>query len=363
MRRLLHALAGDCGSRCDSAMDSKYVVVAMGESAESADVSSCPLFELSCDKDLRDGGKWCRLRGALRRASLGTRLMLTAAGCLLFVALVGFLTSPNGLLRGCDLMREAIRWANWEHISEQKAAMTRYGVERDPLELNKMPIWVVSLKRANERRQKIQSQMDAQKIGFTFMDAIDGLKEPVRSEELALFAGRRAKEYKQGVEHELKKVATDVTNWRLMHRMLAEKFPLVLIMEDDFLLPEGDFLSRLNETMAQLPADWDLFALNGCSMHKHGHTLGRFVGRGVRVFKTGSCTLAVVVRRETAIKVLKAAERQLRVQNWDNLIMGYMAQTGELNTYLADPPLCLFNEKMPSSIEPGKEPIQDILRP
>lgn len=89
------------------------------------------------------------------------------------------LTSPPPFLH-----RQAVQWANWERISEQKAAMTRYGVERDFLELSTMPIWVVSLKRANERRQKIQSQMDAQKIGFKFLDAIDGLKEPVRSEEV-----------------------------------------------------------------------------------------------------------------------------------------------------------------------------------
>lgn len=62
-------------------------------------------------------------------------------------------------------------------------------------------------------------------------------------------------------------------------------------------------MERLNATMAQLPVDWDLFALNGCSLRKHGQSLGDFVGEGVRVLKTGSCTLCVVIKRETAIKV------------------------------------------------------------
>jgi hypothetical protein len=53
----------------------------------------------------------------------------------------------------------------------------------------------------------------------------------------------------------------------------------------------------------------------------------------------------------------------LPYQNWDNLIMGYMAQTGDLNSYLADPPLCLFNEKMPSIIEPDRKPFTDVLNP
>lgn len=58
--------------------------------------------------------------------------------------------------------------------------------------------------------------------------------------QLALFSGSRAEQYKQGNEYELKKVATDVTNWRLMHRMLSEDIPLALIMEDDFVLPAGE---------------------------------------------------------------------------------------------------------------------------
>jgi hypothetical protein len=61
--------------------------------------------------------------------------------------------------------------------------------------------------------------------------------------------------------------------------------------------------------------------------------------------------------------VLKAAEHVLPYQNWDSLIMGYMAQTGDLNSYLADPPLCLFNEKMPSIIEPDRKPFTDVLKP
>lgn len=77
--------------------------------------------------------------------------------------------------------------------------------------------------------------------------------------QLALLAGSRAEQYKQGVEHELKKVATDVTNWRLMHRMLAENIPLALIMEDDFLLPEG------REVQSLPNLSWHLYLFAGSS--------------------------------------------------------------------------------------------------
>lgn len=57
--------------------------------------------------------------------------------------------------------------------------------------------------------------------------------------------------------------------------------------------------------MANLPVDWDLFALNACSMRKNGQKLGPFVGEGVRVLKTGSCTLCVVINRAAAVKVIR----------------------------------------------------------
>lgn len=45
--------------------------------------------------------------------------------------------------------------------------------------------------------------------------------------------------YEGGTPFQRKKIATDVTNLRLLHRMLADNVPIALIMEDDFVLPEG----------------------------------------------------------------------------------------------------------------------------
>jgi hypothetical protein len=77
------------------------------------------------------------------------------------------------------------------------------------------------------RRQKVALYFDS---AFRHFDSFMQLK---------LFAGGRADRYRQGVVFDQRKVATDVTNWRLMHRMLAENIPMALIMEDDFILPEG----------------------------------------------------------------------------------------------------------------------------
>jgi hypothetical protein len=71
----------------------------------------------------------------------------------------------------------------------EKASMQKYGAVRDPLEMDRLPLWVVSLQRATERREKIRKQMEAQNIQFTFMDAIDGVKDAVTAEEVRAGVG------------------------------------------------------------------------------------------------------------------------------------------------------------------------------
>jgi hypothetical protein len=61
------------------------------------------------------------------------------------------------------------------------------------------------------------------------------------------------------------------------------------------------------------------------------------------------------------VQLLEAAKRQLNFQNWDNMLIGYMSQTGSLNSYLADPPLCLFDGEGTSIIDPGRQPFKDVL--
>lgn len=47
------------------------------------------------------------------------------------------------------------------------------------------------------------------------------------------------RKYEGGSPYQRRKIATDVTNLRLLHRMLAENIQIAMIMEDDFVLPEG----------------------------------------------------------------------------------------------------------------------------
>lgn len=62
--------------------------------------------------------------------------------------------------------------------------MERYGNVRDPRELERMPAWVVSLKEPNERREKVRRQMAGQRLNYSFVDAIDGMREDIPPEEV-----------------------------------------------------------------------------------------------------------------------------------------------------------------------------------
>lgn len=69
--------------------------------------------------------------------------------------------------------------------------MERYGNVRDPRELERMPAWVVSLKSPNERREKVRQQMAGQRLNYSFVDAIDGMREEIPPEEVRETLERR----------------------------------------------------------------------------------------------------------------------------------------------------------------------------
>lgn len=62
--------------------------------------------------------------------------------------------------------------------------MERYGNVRDPTELERMPAWIVSLRKSTERREKVVRQMEGQSINYTFVDAIDGVTDSIPHEEV-----------------------------------------------------------------------------------------------------------------------------------------------------------------------------------
>eukprot|EP00951_Prasinocladus_malaysianus_P008801 scaffold63993_cov28-Prasinocladus_malaysianus.AAC.1 len=94
-----------------------------------------------------------------------------------------------------------------------------------------------------------------------------------------------------------------------------------------------------------LPQDWDVLYLNACFLEG-----GEEVGPGVRVFKSGACTLGVVLTLDFALRILheRAVSSHRRSWRWgtygrrfndmpfDVLVMTDPASVG---SYIADPPL------------------------
>lgn len=125
---------------------------------------------------------------------------------------------------------------------------------------------------------------------------------------------------------------------------------MAVVLEDDFTVPQdarGAFEGGIRQRLAALPSDWDVLHLQLCDATLQGE-----VGPGVRLFSRGFCTLGLIYRRQAALKILHAARAGNR--NVDNLLLD-LALIGELQSYVADPPLVLPLDlsEWPSEIDKG----------
>lgn len=101
----------------------------------------------------------------------------------------------------------------------------------------------------------------------------------------------------------------DLSHFRLMHRLLAGSEEMVLVLEDDFRVPDGaaPLLPALLARLAATPRGWDVLHLRLCDA-----TLQGAVGEGVRLFSRGFCTLGMLYTRAAALKVRSLAAIQGR---------------------------------------------------
>jgi hypothetical protein len=91
-------------------------------------------------------------------------------------------------------------------------------------------------------RARVGSRTSFIPSSFTLQSLLDHIVAhvfaPTFSLQLQSFLSYGRK-YEGGSPFQRRKIATDVTNLRLLHRMLAENIQIAMIMEDDFVLPEG----------------------------------------------------------------------------------------------------------------------------
>jgi GR25 family glycosyltransferase involved in LPS biosynthesis len=155
-----------------------------------------------------------------------------------------------------------------------------------------LPVYVISLADAEIRRRNMIARLNAAKIPFRFVDAVDGRYRPVADE----IDGAR-------VVH-----GPDYTEWgigctashRLVHRMIAnEASDVALVLEDD-----AKFSDDFSEVLAGAAKfDFDIFKLEGGNLHRRRATVGQIGRYRVVVRMVPSLgSAAYLIRRTAAIR-------------------------------------------------------------
>lgn len=119
-------------------------------------------------------------------------------------------------------------------------------------------IFVLSLERSVDRRQRLESLNETLGLSFTYVDAVDGRELPGKLLERCDQAAARAHYGRELTPSELGCHFSHETAWK---RLLAEQLPWAVILEDDPLFHES-FIPALAD-VANLSRSWDLIRLAG----------------------------------------------------------------------------------------------------
>jgi glycosyl transferase, family 25 len=164
-----------------------------------------------------------------------------------------------------------------------------------------IPIWLINLPRATERRAKMEAQLEPTGLRYTVFDGVDGKAEEARllqTVDVAAFErnmGRKILIGGIGCYH------SHLGVWRAF---LEGDAPVALVMEDDVVL-HGDFWSAINHGLA-ISDHWDFLKLN-CIRAKLKIPQGRIGPYVVNAYAgPATGTGAYLIKRATAAKLLPA---------------------------------------------------------
>lgn len=227
-------------------------------------------------------------------------------------------------------------------------------------------IFVVSLRRATERRERLKERLAG--LGYEFLDAVDKLDldrdRLLREGRYDERATRRAYRFRKDMT--LGAIGCALSHRALYERMLASGWERMLVLEDD-VVPRAGALAALPDTLRELPAKWDLCYLGywrnegvtprgrlrqaayvalaplGLSRWRTGEALRLLPRRfspHLRRAGRHMCTHAYAVTREGARKLLAA---QTPVAYAADQLLTMMVLQGRLDAYAASP--ILFDQE------------------
>ena len=189
-----------------------------------------------------------------------------------------------------------------------------------------IPIYVISLKRSQERRKKIQDMLNGQVV-FNFYDAVDGKEMSKKDIELsnrvfkkdALNPGQRG---------------CFLSHLKLYEKIKKEKIKNTLILEDDASIDNFYYLKNLDKFIID---DYDIIFLGHCAESE-----GEFVKETFTIRKSISprCTHAYLISEKGANKLLN----YFYSQKWD-LPIDELIYRCDLNKYSLFPVLMEQNSR------------------
>jgi len=136
-----------------------------------------------------------------------------------------------------------------------------------------IPIFIVHLEQEQEKRQRLEEQLQREKVSYEFVRAVDGQNDDLGQYTFSILP--------QWTDPFTRKTLTRgevgcaLSHWFLWKRIVEEHLPQALILEDDVDVPPST-LSTLSERLNDAPP-YDLLYLGRTPLRTSSETLARFI--------------------------------------------------------------------------------------
>jgi len=169
-----------------------------------------------------------------------------------------------------------------------------------------IPVYVISLARAADRRESITALLDADGVEYELVDAVDGRELDVSACTPPLNRDKCRKRY--GVVMPAGAVGCALSHLQLWKRMIAEQTPFAIVLEDDARW-QPDFWEVANK-LPSIKWYWDAVLLCGVTTGRYKQTVCRLSDARelVRYHRLGRRTTAYII----ALGGAKKLTRQIR---------------------------------------------------
>lgn len=202
------------------------------------------------------------------------------------------------------------------------------------------PIYVISLARAESRRDNIKHRLNALGASYEIVDAVDG-----KTADPAIYQSRLRQDIarrKKGRELLPGEIGCHLSHYHLWQRIVAEQIPQAIVLEDDA-APNADFCAVIADILS-LNVPWDVINLAADSKRRTDAMLRGLAGKDYvfgRYQEKLLRTHAYLISLAGAKKVLDICRE---IAEPIDRAWGYWWQTGLL-FYCVAPPLAQQTEK------------------